>query len=52
MDVNEEKAFGVICSAKSKSVWDGKLAFVPALEDVLVWDIKRGEMVRNYSSPE
>jgi U3 small nucleolar RNA-associated protein 12 len=26
-------------------LYDGKLAYVPALEDVLVWDVKKGEMV-------
>jgi hypothetical protein len=41
------QAFGLICSAGSCSVYDGKLAFVPALEDVLVWDVKKGQMVRN-----
>lgn len=40
------QAFGLICSAGSRSVYDGKLAFVPSLEDVLVWDVKKGQMVR------
>lgn len=26
-------------------MYDGKLAYVPALEDVLVWDVKKGQMV-------
>ena len=39
------QAFGLVCSASSNSVFDGKLAYVPALEDVLVWDVKRGNMV-------
>ncbi|PBL02509.1 WD-repeat-containing protein [Armillaria gallica] len=39
------QAFGLICSASSNSVYDGKLAYVPALEDVLVWDVKRGQMI-------
>ncbi|KAK0206513.1 WD40-repeat-containing domain protein [Desarmillaria ectypa] len=39
------QAFGLICSASSNSVYDGKLAYVPALEDVLVWDIKKGKMI-------
>ncbi|KAA1466214.1 WD-repeat-containing protein [Dentipellis sp. KUC8613] len=39
------QAFGLVCSPSSNSVYDGKLAFVPALEDVLVWDVKRGEMM-------
>ncbi|KAF9502802.1 hypothetical protein BS47DRAFT_1370006, partial [Hydnum rufescens UP504] len=32
-------AFGLMCSSTSNSANDGKLAYVPALEDVLVWDI-------------
>ena len=40
------KAFGIVCSASSNSVFDGRLAYVPALEDVLVWDVKKGQMVR------
>jgi U3 small nucleolar RNA-associated protein 12 len=39
------QAFGLICSATSPSIYDGKLAYVPALEDVLVWDVKKGQMV-------
>ncbi|THV08658.1 WD40 repeat-like protein [Dendrothele bispora CBS 962.96] len=39
------QAFGLICSASSNSVFDGKLAYVPALEDVLVWNVKKGQMV-------
>lgn len=39
------QAFGLICSSSSNSVFDGRLAYVPALEDVLVWDVKKGEMV-------
>ncbi|KAJ7591170.1 hypothetical protein C8J56DRAFT_1136000 [Mycena floridula] len=39
------QAFGVVCSASSISAYDGKLAYVPALEDVLVWDVKKGEML-------
>ncbi|EJD53684.1 WD-repeat-containing protein [Auricularia subglabra TFB-10046 SS5] len=39
------QAFGLICSASANSVFDGKLAFVPALEDVLVWDIKKGQLM-------
>jgi hypothetical protein len=31
-------------------VYDGKLAYVPALEDVLVWDVKKGQQVRVHSS--
>ncbi|GJE84422.1 WD-repeat-containing protein [Phanerochaete sordida] len=39
------EAFGLVCSASSNSVYDGKLAYVPALEDVLVWDVKKGQML-------
>ncbi|KAH8118406.1 WD-repeat-containing protein [Phellopilus nigrolimitatus] len=38
------EAFGLICSLSSNSIWDGKYAYVPALEDVLVWDVKRAQM--------
>ncbi|KAF8076282.1 WD-repeat-containing protein [Lyophyllum atratum] len=38
-------AFGLVCSSSSNSQYDGKLAYVPALEDVLVWDVKKGKMV-------
>lgn len=41
----ELQAFGLICSAGANSIYDGKLAYVPALEDVLVWDVKRGQQV-------
>ena len=34
-----------MCSGLSNSTYDGKLAYVPALEDVLVWDVKKGQMV-------
>ncbi|SCV71583.1 BQ2448_3171 [Microbotryum intermedium] len=37
------ESFGVIASSSSNSVYDGKRAYVPALEDVLVWDVKKGE---------
>ncbi|KIY46629.1 WD-repeat-containing protein [Fistulina hepatica ATCC 64428] len=39
------QAFGLVCSASSNSVFDGKYAYVPALEDVLVWDVKKGQMI-------
>ncbi|RPD67061.1 WD40 repeat-like protein [Lentinus tigrinus ALCF2SS1-7] len=39
------EAFGLVCSASSNSHYDGKLAYVPALEDVLVWDVKKGQML-------
>jgi U3 small nucleolar RNA-associated protein 12 len=44
------EAFGVIASSGSNSVWDGRKAYCPALEDVLVWDVKKGEQVRLHSS--
>ncbi|RDB22656.1 putative WD repeat-containing protein C3D6.12 [Hypsizygus marmoreus] len=39
------QAFGLVCSSSSNSQFDGKLAYVPALEDVLVWDVKKGQML-------
>ncbi|PPQ64699.1 hypothetical protein CVT24_008326 [Panaeolus cyanescens] len=39
------QAFGLVCSASSNSLFDGKLAYVPALEDILVWDVKKGTML-------
>ncbi|KAF9482498.1 WD-repeat-containing protein [Pholiota conissans] len=39
------QAFGLVCSSSSNSVFDGRLAYVPALEDILVWDVKKGQMV-------
>ncbi|KAG6335537.1 hypothetical protein ID866_3567, partial [Astraeus odoratus] len=39
------QAFGLICSNSSNSLYDDKVAYVPALEDVLVWDVKRGQML-------
>ncbi|KAJ4466490.1 WD-repeat-containing protein [Lentinula aciculospora] len=39
------QAFGLVCSSSSNSVFDGKLAYVPALEDILVWDVKKGQML-------
>lgn len=43
--INVAQAFGLVCSSSSNSLYDGKLAYVPALEDVLVWDVKKGQMV-------
>ncbi|KAL8278427.1 hypothetical protein RQP46_009117 [Phenoliferia psychrophenolica] len=37
------EVFGVVASSSSNSLYDGKRAYVPALEDVLVWDVKKGE---------
>ncbi|KAJ6599165.1 WD-repeat-containing protein [Mycena vulgaris] len=39
------QAFGIVCSSSANSEYDGKLAYVPALEDILVWDVKKGQMV-------
>ncbi|KAJ7499020.1 WD-repeat-containing protein [Mycena latifolia] len=39
------QAFGIVCSSSANSEYDGKLAYVPALEDILVWDVKKGHMV-------
>lgn len=43
-------AFGLICSPSSNSILDDdtKTAFVPALEDVLVWDIRRGALLATW----
>lgn len=42
------ESFGVVCSSSSNSLYDGKKAYVPALEDVVVWDVKKGEQVRKH----
>jgi U3 small nucleolar RNA-associated protein 12 len=34
----------VICSPTANSSYDGRLAYVAGWEDVLVWDVKRGEL--------
>ncbi|EST06247.1 Small-subunit processome, Utp12 [Kalmanozyma brasiliensis GHG001] len=43
-------AFGLICSASANSILDpdSKTAFVPALEDVLVWDVRRGALLATW----
>ena len=43
-------AFGLVCSASSISILDqdAKTAFVPALEDVLVWDVRRGTLLATW----
>ena len=43
-------AFGLVCSASSNSILDPdtKTAFVPALEDVLVWDVRRGMLLATW----
>ena len=43
------EAFGVIASGPA--VFDGRKAYCPALEDVLVWDVKKGEQVRRSRPP-
>jgi hypothetical protein len=45
-----KQAFGVICSPTANSSYDGKLAYVAGWEDVLVWDVKLGEMVSSLLS--
>ncbi|WVR09691.1 hypothetical protein IAU60_006766 [Kwoniella sp. DSM 27419] len=45
------QAFGIICSPTANSSYDGRLAYVAGWEDVLVWDVKRGEMVSMWHSP-
>lgn len=40
------QSFGLIASSAANSLFDGKLAFVPALEDVLVWEVKTALLVR------
>ncbi|KAF7301359.1 WD-REPEATS-REGION domain-containing protein [Mycena indigotica] len=39
------QAFGIVCSSSANSLYDGKCAYVPALEDILVWDVKKGQML-------
>ncbi|KIK30585.1 hypothetical protein PISMIDRAFT_639068 [Pisolithus microcarpus 441] len=39
------QAFGLICSNSSNSKYDDKVGYVPALEDVLVWDMKKGQQL-------
>lgn len=43
------ESFGLVASSSSNSVFDGRRAYVPALEDVLVWDVKKGEQVGTSS---
>jgi hypothetical protein len=42
--------FGVVASGNSNIIYDaeGKYAVSPALEDVSIWDLKKGELVRNH----
>lgn len=39
--------FGVVASGNSNIIYDadGKYAISPALEDISVWDLKKGELV-------
>ncbi|EJU06188.1 WD40 repeat-like protein [Dacryopinax primogenitus] len=39
------QAFGIICSPGSNGLFDGKLAYVPGLEDILVWDVKKAQLL-------
>ncbi|WWD03840.1 hypothetical protein V865_001896 [Kwoniella europaea PYCC6329] len=45
------QAFGIVNSPTANSAYDGRLAYVAGWEDVLVWDVKRGEMVSMWHSP-
>lgn len=45
------QAFGLIASSQANSAFDGHLAFVPALEDVLVWHVKTAQLVRRPPIP-
>ncbi|KAI9143590.1 WD40-repeat-containing domain protein [Paraphysoderma sedebokerense] len=46
--------FGVIASTHSNVVYDhsGKFAVAPALEDVIVWDLKKGSIIRRWHESE
>ncbi|KAJ9114165.1 hypothetical protein QFC20_001681 [Naganishia adeliensis] len=44
------QAFGVICSPAATATYDGRTAHVPAWEDVLAWDMRRGEQVSAWHS--
>ncbi|GHJ85005.1 hypothetical protein NliqN6_1407 [Naganishia liquefaciens] len=44
------QAFGVICSPAATATFDGRTAHVPAWEDVLGWDMRRGEQVSAWHS--
>ncbi|CED82934.1 WD40-repeat-containing subunit of the 18S rRNA processing complex [Phaffia rhodozyma] len=45
------QAFGLIASPQGNSLFDGKLAYVPALEDILVWHVKTAKLVSMWHSP-
>ena len=40
--------FGVVASGNSNIIYDaaGKYAISPTLEDISIWDLKKGELVR------
>lgn len=44
------QTFGVINSTGSNIIYDheGKLAIAPALEEVIVWDIKKGTQIGKW----
>ncbi|KAI8582054.1 hypothetical protein K450DRAFT_228806 [Umbelopsis ramanniana AG] len=44
------QTFGVIASSQSNIIYDheGKLAIAPALEEVVVWDIKKGTQIGKW----
>lgn len=47
----EPKAtFGLISSTQSNVIYDhdGKFAIAPALEDVIIWDLKKGMQVAKW----
>jgi U3 small nucleolar RNA-associated protein 12 len=39
------EVFGLVASNTSNSVWDGRKVYVPACEDVLVWETRTGTQV-------
>ncbi|ODO09357.1 hypothetical protein I350_02957 [Cryptococcus amylolentus CBS 6273] len=45
------QAFGIVTSPTANSTYNGRLAFVPGWEDVLVWDVKLGQLVSMWHSP-
>jgi U3 small nucleolar RNA-associated protein 12 len=44
------QTFGVIASTQANIIYDheGKLAIAPALEEVIVWDIKKGIQIAKW----
>ncbi|KAJ2320724.1 beta transducin [Coemansia sp. RSA 2704] len=49
-----QSTFGVIASPGGKAVFDhsGRLSITPALESVIVWDIKKGTQVARWSDSD